>query len=117
MSKMINVFFLLHRVAGSFVSCLNNNIILRLKNEFEKQRYWKNVIEKNYMKIIIYLQLCWEKKYKTYYSVERYNIFYILEVKLGIINVHFNRQFVFLIASSAIDIVTICFSTNLLKAT
>ena len=116
MSKMINVFFLLHRVAGSFVSCLNNNIILSLKMNL-KNKDIENVIEKNYMKIIIYLQLCWEKKYKTYYSVERYNIFYILEVKLGIINVHFNRQFVFLIASSAIDIVTICFSTNLLKAT
>ena len=60
--------------------------------------------------------LCWEKKYKIYYSIERYNIFFILEVKLHIINV-LGRHFVSLVGSSAIHILTIYFYANLMKVT
>ena len=53
---------------------------------------------------------------EKYNSIERYNIFYILEVKLHIIDV-LVRHFISLFGSSAIHIVTIYFYTNLLKAT
>ena len=53
--------------------------------------------------------------YKNNYSIERLNIFYILEVKLRIVNV-LVRHFTSLIGSSAIHLVTIYFYTNLLKA-
>ena len=83
---------------------------MNLQNK-DLKYYWKNYIE-----IVIYLYLCWEKKYKIYYSIERYHIFHILEVRLHIINVLVSHS-ISLISSSAIHIATIYFYTNLLKAT